>query len=227
MNTNELEQRLHDYIDDELDVSQREAFEKALAQDPALREEVEAMRTLLAEAASLPREIEPPQDFWPALSQQMEHGEKSASRFTRRGRPWWAQPIVYAAAALLLIAGGMLGTMFRADFAPVLSPREVVAVLFGHTPDTVVSQEFRSAETQFIQARSQLRMAVEEQKSKLSPETLAVIEQNLDIIDNAIQDMQVALAKNPRDTRLSEQLLAMYQKQVDLLQQATQLPDES
>lgn len=227
MNTNELEQRLHDYIDDELDDAERAEFEQSMALDPALRKEVEAVQTILSEAAELPREVEPPKDFWPALSQQIEHGDKGASHFGGRGRPWWAQPIVYAAAALLLVAGVMLGAMFRADFAPALNPAEVVAVLFGGTPDTVVSQEFRSAETQYIEARSQLRMAVEEQKSKLSPDTLAVIEQNLDIIDNAIQDMQVALAKNPRDTRLSEQLLAMYQKQVDLLQQASQLPDAS
>jgi anti-sigma factor RsiW len=69
-----------------------------------------------------------------------------------------------------------------------------------------------------------LQRIVGQRKAQLDSSTVAIIEKNLQIIDNAIQQSRAALAKDPASLLLSEQLTHALDKKVELLRTAAMLP---
>lgn len=114
-----MRERLHDYLDGELDVSAREAFERELAADPALKAELEALRSLRSELEALPAP-QPTADFGDQVMAQLRRVEQAkqgpqAQREQPRRSFWDLFRVslqVPAWAALLLVLG--LGVAFWA-----------------------------------------------------------------------------------------------------------------
>ena len=69
-----------------------------------------------------------------------------------------------------------------------------------------------------------LQRIITQRKTQLDSSTVAIIEKNLQIIDNAIQQSRAALAKDPASLLLSEQLTHALDKKVELLRTAAMLP---
>ena len=69
-----------------------------------------------------------------------------------------------------------------------------------------------------------LQAVVSRRKTQLDSSTVAIIEQNLKIIDAAIERSRAALAKDPASLLLSEQLTHVLDKKVELLRTAALLP---
>ena len=69
-----------------------------------------------------------------------------------------------------------------------------------------------------------LQRIVSQRKGQLDSSTVAIIEKNLQIIDNAIEQSRAALAKDPASVLLSEQLTHALDKKVELLRTAALLP---
>ena len=69
-----------------------------------------------------------------------------------------------------------------------------------------------------------LHDALEARRSQLSPTTVAVIEQNLRVIDDAIRQSRAALAKDPGSRLLNDQLDRTLAKKTGLLRAAALLP---
>lgn len=69
-----------------------------------------------------------------------------------------------------------------------------------------------------------LQAVVSQRKTQLDSSTVAIIEQNLKIIDAAIARSRAALAKDPASLLLSEQLTHVLDKKVELLRTAALLP---
>ena len=106
----ELDDRLLDYLYDELEPSERSAFERALPDHPEIFAEVEAHRATRKAYAVLPREVAPPG----LLANVLLEAEAEAKRRQARSEhvPWWEkvrrvlfQPTFAMAAAVLLVAG--------------------------------------------------------------------------------------------------------------------------
>jgi hypothetical protein len=89
--------------------------------------------------------------------------------------------------------------------------------------DARVLSEFRRAETAFADAADHLGFMLDSRRGDLSPETIAVVEDNLRIINRAIVEARRALEKDPGNMRLGRLLTAMHHRRVDLLLRATQL----
>jgi hypothetical protein len=89
---------------------------------------------------------------------------------------------------------------------------------------TPASLDFAQAQSAFEGARSQLLAALEARKGSLSPQTLAVVEENLKIIDRAVGEMQAALARDPGNRELPALLVTAYRQEIDLLRRVVQLP---
>lgn len=85
-----LSDQIDDYMDGELAEAERAAVERHLSGCAACRADVEALRSLVADARALPRELEPGRDLWPAIAGQVEIGQ---------GRTPW------------VLAGAVAGTM--------------------------------------------------------------------------------------------------------------------
>ena len=69
-----------------------------------------------------------------------------------------------------------------------------------------------------------LHDALEARRGQLNPATVAVIEQNLRVIDNAIQQSRAALARDPANALLNDQLDRTLAKKTGLLRAAALLP---
>ena len=85
---------LDDYADGALDPATRSRVDDHLATCAACRAEVAALAAILAEARTLPLEIQPARDLWPGIAPRLA------------GRPARRMPWLQLAAALALFAGG-------------------------------------------------------------------------------------------------------------------------
>jgi len=69
-----------------------------------------------------------------------------------------------------------------------------------------------------------LTKELEQRRSRLQPEAIAVIDSCLTTIDRAIKESRTALAEEPNNTTIAELLQLTYQQKVDLLRRAAELP---
>jgi hypothetical protein len=72
-----------------------------------------------------------------------------------------------------------------------------------------------------------LKDEYERRRSSLSPETVATIEKNLEIVDHAIAEARAALAKDPSNPDLPLLLSGVYRQKAELLQDAVALQTRS
>jgi hypothetical protein len=73
-------------------------------------------------------------------------------------------------------------------------------------------------------AQAEYLAALRESAAEFAPETRAVIEHNLTVIDEAIAQTRAALDADPRNPRLARRLASGYRERIALLQQALRLP---
>jgi hypothetical protein len=83
-----------------------------------------------------------------------------------------------------------------------------------------------AAEQTFERAAADLRAAFEARKSQLKPKTVATVEENLVIIDDAIRRARAALEADPGNSELNAMVNATWQKKVELLEKAVRLSSE-
>ncbi len=154
MNCQEICERLDGFVDGELTEAELQEVELHLAQCSTCREEARALRTLVAEAAALPRELAPSRDLWPAIALQVESPRRPAGD-KRHARAWvWGG--LAAAAALFLAA--LLWRSGEWQGVPAASPQDGVA-----RPVTF------EAERDYDRAAAELLSALEAQRAALTP----------------------------------------------------------
>jgi septum formation topological specificity factor MinE len=130
-----------------------------------------------------------------------------------------------AAAALLLVA--LTAVVFvRSRFEP--PPRATVALQHpaAATARGTVLAELASASLSFDDARERLMLVLQARRGVLQPKTMAVVRENLRVIDRAIVQIQAALEQDPNNADLAHQLVASYQQEIRLLERATSPPAE-
>ena len=79
----------------------------------------------------------------------------------------------------------------------------------------------------YDQEIGKLRAIVKERRSQLDPNTVAVLEQSIAVIDSAIAQSRAALAKDPASGFLATQLNHSLEKKVELLRTAALLPSRT
>jgi hypothetical protein len=84
-----------------------------------------------------------------------------------------------------------------------------------------------TAEQVYTGEIARLRLIVARRRSQLDPVTVGVIERNLRVIDDAIAQCKLALAKDPASRFLMESLNNALETKVELLRTATMLPARS
>lgn len=62
---------------------------------------------------------------------------------------------------------------------------------------------------------------LEARRSEISPEAMASIQHNIELIDRAIADIEAALAEYPDDPNLNRSLRLAYDRQLEVLHTAT------
>jgi hypothetical protein len=165
---------------------------------------------LMRAAAALPREIKPGRDLWPGI-------ELAISGRQQRNR-WWNGGLAQAAAVLLLV-GGSSGVTYLAikNDGGSLSP----VALEGERVFVPVSGSFGSRYNlgpEFQDARDSLAARLDSEMEKLSPESRAEVQKNLNTIRAAIVEINKALANEPDNVLLQDLLIRTYHDELTLMQ---------
>lgn len=148
----------------------------------------------------LPRSIEPERDLWPSID----------ARLAPRARRRPGRSLYQLAAALTLVALSSAVTWFlvrQQQSAPVIvatAPVDRAGLARLARAGDVMEEELGT--------------------SGLAPETRAVLERNLVVIDSAIAECQRALDADPGSPVLAGLLRAAHRQRVEFLQQAARLP---
>ena len=194
------ETQINDYVDETLEPGEQASVTEHVHACAECRAEVAALQTMLQKVGALPTSIAPARDLRPNMWAQ-----------TDRKSLWhWRYPL--AAAAIVLIAVSSLLTLVLSRNETVQTPTAIVT-----TPNTV---DLVSLERQYTSELEELQRILRNNREDLAPETVQILEENLRIIDSAIQEARSALTRDPNSSTLGELLRSAYQRKLDLLKQA-------
>lgn len=224
---------LSDYLDDDLAPPARASVDAHLA-------ECDQCRAVVADLAALRRtatawrdaEAVTAADLWPGIAARLAGPRELAPggappaatpgpRIAWYRRRWSVGlPELAVAATLLAALGGAL-------LWPRLTPTPPATD--GATPIIAEAEAFDSggqvtpvnfADAQYDAAVVDLERVLREQRERLDPRTVVVLERNLRVIDDAIRDAREALATDPANTLLNAHLAGARQRKLDLLRRA-------
>jgi hypothetical protein len=156
----------------------------------------------------LPAEIPPDRDLWPEIAARLETGDGRSGRPVRT-LAW--RPMVAAAATVVVAV--LVVSLYRGGEAPspgVAPPGAPVPMASTFGP----GHELGSG---YLAARAGLTEDLERSLAALSPETRAIVLENLETIRRSAAEINTALGKDPANVLLQQQLLAAYQDELSVL----------
>lgn len=220
--------RLSEFVDGDLAADERRAVEAHLERCVECSAVVTDLRGIVARAAAL--EDRPPErDLWPGIAARLGFDRGpivvplESRRRARARRFSFSAPQLAAAAVALLVLGAVgtwlvqaPGTIDRIASLPAVGEPEP-------GPGTTLVAEF-PGERPYSAAVAELERALEEGRDRLDPETVRVVEENLAIIERAIEETRRALSEDPDDPYLNRHLANTMQRKVDVLREATSVP---
>jgi tetratricopeptide (TPR) repeat protein len=230
--------KLSDYLDDDLPDEEREATAAHLAQCTECAQTLAELRQVVEAARVLPSRP-PARDLWNGIADRAANsaGRRVRSIAAFRAAPArrfsFTLPQLAAASLLLAAASGALTWTLRDAMNPRLHPaviNEQTAAASATTmtgdlsivaPAPVATVSF--ADAQYDAAVSDLEKALAKGRKRLDPATVAIVQQNLQIIDGAIAQARQALDSDPANSYLSSHLVETRRKKLDLLRQAAAL----
>jgi hypothetical protein len=220
MTCHELDERLDDWVDGAIAEAEGRDVESHLTGCASCREAERQLRQLLAHAAALPRSVAPPRDLWPGIAERIERSS-AWSAFTTS---WQPMALAAAAAVVLGIAAwfwnGASPTAVRTVAMPSAS---ATASLRNVTATGVADPVLAAAARNYEDAAAKLLEALQQRRAVLSPEDLARVEANLEVIDRALEEVRQALVKDPESPELNRMLVATHRKKVDVLRRVVRL----
>ena len=201
----ETRDHLDDFVDGELAGPERARVDEHLAACAGCRAEEARLRALLGEAAALPREVAPPADLWPHIERRI--------RVSRGGGAWTRH--LAAAACLALALGGALTARSTRGPAPASEP----------TPQAVALEaaDVEQIERDYERAASALLVKLRGQQDRMSPETVAQVEESLRTIDAALEQIRAALKQRPEEPALHLMLTSTHRKKVEVLRRMVEV----
>ncbi|MGE5244308.1 MAG: anti-sigma factor family protein [Betaproteobacteria bacterium] len=230
----EWTESLSAYLDDELSRRERRAIESHLEECAACARTLEELRQVVARAQRLPARP-PARDLWTDVSARLDRLRAGRSPSdTPRRRSWRGARFTFAAwqlaSAAVLVAAISGGVAWR------LHARWIGAAAAratgGDAPraDAGADMQVRPidlADTEYDRAVADLQRALDKGRERLDPRTIAIIERNLQIIDQAIAQARRALDEDPANSYLSGYLVETRRRKLDLLRRAAALASET
>ena len=225
MATDSFTDRLSEYLDGELTPPERADVDRHLTQCAECRSTLEDLRGVVSEAALL-RDARPARDLWSGVAARIAPDGRPRARVSpfRRAitsRLSFTLPQLAAAGIALMVLSGGLVWMARsgdprADFDPLSAQS-------GPASPTPILAPVNFADQHYDEAIADLERTLEAGRTKLDPETVRVLEENLGAIDRAIDQCRRALATDPANVYLNTHLANARQRKMALLRRATML----
>ena len=209
--------RLSDYLDDELEPAERSALEQHLATCEGCRDTLAALRQVIARASELPPLV-PASDLWPGIEQRVQ-----AIRPVRRTVTFSFGQLAAAAMVLIALSGGVAWMLLRGPSPGPPSTMTEVPSSTRPRPTTALPVSF--ADETYDRAVADLERTLQEERARLDPDTVRIIEKNLRTIDTAIAQAQRALEADPSNTYLNGHLASARQRKLSLLRSVSRMTD--
>jgi len=211
--------RLSEYLDGELDSTERAALESHLATCGDCYATLAELRQVVAHAKAL-GDRPPTNDLWAGIRAGLTPGRRpGVSRDTtpvRRRFSFTVPQLLAASIALVLLSSGGAWLAFKPDAGAVgVTPR----------PGTLLTPVTWTARTDL--AVAELQEALTRNESRLDTATVRVVRQNLAVIDRAITEARTALQSDPGNTYLNLHLANTMRRKVELLRRVNALVAES
>ncbi len=194
--------------------------------DERHRSECAACRTLWAELESISAEaarlplLTPSRDLWSGIEARIS---AAVPRASRRFHSAQAFRLAIAATLLVTVSSGITWRLARSA-----APAESVAVLPADGGDPAEGAlhlaSLNASVSQMDREIAALQAIVAERRSELEPQTVAVLEANLRLIDQAIAESRAALDADPASQFLTSQFTRAYTSKLTLLRDAATLP---
>jgi putative zinc finger protein len=225
--------KLSDYLDAELSAQEQRTVAAHVAGCAECARTLDELRAVAGRARALQPAM-PPADLWQGIASRIASAEETrpvAGQFGARRRFSFTWPELVAASLLLVLISGWaalrLTTGHETRQASVQAgPGSGGAAGLERDagrPD-VVPASFDDRE--YDAAVADLQRALESGRGQLDPATVKVVEENLAIIDQAVDDARRALAQDPANSDLSGYLRETRRRKLDLLRHAAALAED-
>ncbi|TMQ71489.1 MAG: hypothetical protein E6K81_09965 [Candidatus Eisenbacteria bacterium] len=239
--------RLSAYLDGELTNGERRAVEAHLAGCEGCTALLADLRRVVDQARSL-ADAAPPEDLWPGIERQLKpRARRTPAPAQALAGPsaWWRRrldlavpQLAAAAVVLVLLSAGAMWLLLHGSgtrgpavtgVTPVAPPpvaaarpESTQAPLAAAAPPASPAL-VTAGNAGYDAAVAELEDALASGRGRLDPRTLRVVEQNLRVIDRALDEARRAVAADPGNTWLRSHLAATMKRKVDLLRSATLL----
>jgi hypothetical protein len=210
--------RLSDYLDGDMDADERAQLEDHLVLCAACSSTLAELSAVVGRARAL-RPTEPKHDLWPGIASAIGAGQRPdvlplAARRARRVT--FSLPQLAAATVVLVFGSALAGRSFLRSEPD--APVAAAPAAIGPAGATLVAQA--APPPGYAEELERLQLALERGRAQLDPNTVRILEKNLEVIDRAIRESQAALAVDPGNVFLEQHLERAYRGKMDYLREA-------
>ena len=210
--------RLSEYLDGELDDSERVALEAHLATCAECTTVLADLRRVVARAQALD-DRPPARDLWSGIAERIGVSTDDLARRRARRRVSFTVPqLIAASVALVALSAGVARLGLR---QPATSP----SLAANPHPVFIVPAAITKADSKADQAVADLRLALADgqRSGRLSPKTVQRIEHSLAVIDSAIAEGMRALTADPQSAYLNQHLADTMRRKMEFLREANRI----
>jgi hypothetical protein len=177
---------------------------------------------VLARAIGQLPDERPSRDLWAGIASRIEAQPATSARRITFTLP----QLAFAASLLIAVASGLTWMVAHPPAAAGSATNNgPVIQAYGVPDDQTVGQVVPAnfADAQYNAAVTDLEQILHDERERLDPRTVQVIERNLKAIDDAIQEARTALDNDPANPYLNSHLADARRRKLDLLRHATTL----
>ena len=206
--------RLSEYIDGELDSTERASLEAHLATCGHCYATLGELRQVVARAKAL-ADSEPETNLWPEIKAQISRD--STSRRPSRRVSFTVPQLLAASIALVLLSGG--GVWLAVQQRQTITPTPVTV-----RPDPRPRVDQAGNWTRSTDAAiAELQAALDQNEKRLDTATVRIVRKNLAVIDRAIAEARMALRSDPGNAYLNLHLANTMRRKVELLRRVNDM----
>ncbi len=214
-----------DLLDGTLSDTRRAQYDAHVAGCGDCRELAADLAGIRDDAAALPS-FSPSRDLWSGIEARLDTPVVSlAGRSRGAVRRWTTRQVAVAAAALVAVTAG--GTWMAVARQGVTLPPSVATTAAPVARTELVLVADQQGIATYESEIATLRTLLDTRRAELDTITVAVLEKNLKLIDEAISESRAALAADPASTFLAGRLNHAYGTKLELLRSAATLPSRT
>ena len=217
MNEDRYRGKLGDYVDGSMSGPEQQSLEAHLETCQSCQALTNDLLEIKKTAASLERLV-PPEGAWNRIADSIRSQsdtQQTSARAHQLAQSVWSHRWALAASAFILI--GALAIMNQFNFFSSEPPEGSAEW---------VAAELRAAEQHYENAILGLEKIVAKDQTTLDPELMAVLRDNLTVIESAIGESRAAARQQPENWVAGDSLLTALRRKLSLLQNTVLLINE-